>query len=272
MKNINRILLFLFFMGFISNLFGQKKYPEEWNFYLTNIEDKCASIYLNLGLNDFVPIKEKTELCWISVKLKNPNENGLTTNEESEILFKIEDEIIKKTNAKNTIYIGRITNNGYRDFYFYSKNPETFKAEFKNIENNFTDYTVELNTKEDKDWSEYLNIYPNEMDFQSIGNRSVLENLKKNGDKLIKPREVFHWIYFKNDENRQKFIEIVKKENFEIVQTQYNNENDLPYVLQIKRVDKVGYSDIDEYTLYLWNLAKENNGEYDGWETSVETE
>ncbi|MFV0145535.1 ribonuclease E inhibitor RraB [Empedobacter falsenii] len=89
---------------------------------------------------------------------------------------------------------------------------------------------------------------------------------------MIKPREVFHWIYFKNDENRQKFIEIVKKENFEIIQTQYNNENDFPYVLQIKRVDKVGYSDIDEYTLYLWNLAKENNGEYDGWETSVETE
>lgn len=258
-------------MGLISNLFGQKKYPEKWDFYFTNIEDEPASVYLNLGLYDFVPIKSKTELCWISIKLENPNKNGLTTNEESKILFKVEDEILKKVSIKNTVYIGRITNNGYRDFYFYSKNSESFKSEFKDLKKIF-DYTLEINTKEDKNWNEYLHIYPNAMDFQKMGNRSVLENLEKNGDKLIKPREVFHWIYFETDENRRNYIEIVRKENFEIVETDYDNENDLHYVLQIKRVDKVGYNNIDEYTLYLWKLAKENNGDYDGWETSVEIE
>ncbi len=34
----------------------------------------------------------------------------------------------------------------------------------------------------------------------------------------------------------------------------------------------MGYADIDDYTLDLWNLAIENNGDYDGLETSVELE
>jgi len=259
-------------MGLFSNLFGQKKYPEEWNFYLTNIEDRSASIYINLGLYNFIPIKDKTELCWISIKLKNPNENGLTTNEESEILFKIEDVIVDKLNLKNIIYIGRVTNNGFRDFYFYSKNFELFKNDYKEIINQFPDYNIELNSQDDKNWNGYLDIYPNGMDLQSMGNRDVLENLEKNGDKLTKAREVFHWIYFDNDSDRQKYIDIVKKENFEIVETNFDKKSNMPYGLQIKRTDKVGYSDIDEYTLLLWKLANENKGEYDGWETSVETE
>ncbi|NQX80824.1 MAG: ribonuclease E inhibitor RraB [Flavobacteriaceae bacterium] len=36
------------------------------------------------------------------------------------------------------------------------------------------------------------------------------------------------------------------------------------------RVDKVGYDEIDEYTLELWEKAQELNGDYDGWETSIE--
>lgn len=108
-------------MGLFSNIFGQNKYPEEWNFYLTNIDDQPASININLGLYKFIPIKDKSELCRVVVKLQNPSENGLSTNDESEILFNIEDFILNKINQKNTIYIGRITNNGYRDFSFIQR-------------------------------------------------------------------------------------------------------------------------------------------------------
>lgn len=105
-----------------------------------------------------------------------------------------------------------------------------------------------------------------------MSNRDVLENLEKNGDSLTIEREVFHWIYFKSENDRSKFILLVKEKRFEIVEEVFNTEDEYPYSLQIKRVDKVGYEDIDHYTLSLWVLANENNGIYDGWETSVEND
>ena len=257
-------------MGFLQNLFGQKKYPEDWNFYLTQIDDKPASISLNLALKKLIPVKEKTNLSWISVKLSLPTENGLITNEESAILFEIEDKILAKINPSNALYIGRMTNNGYRDFYFYSKNAESFKIEAEKISIEYPKYEISVHSKEDKNWNGYLDIYPNEMDFQSISNRSVLENLEKNGDDLTKAREVFHWIYFNNEIDRKKYIDEVVKENFEVAEKTYDKKIELPFGLQIKRIDYVGYDKIDEYTLYLWKLAQEKNGDYDGWETSVE--
>jgi len=37
-------------------------------------------------------------------------------------------------------------------------------------------------------------------------------------------------------------------------------------------VDKVNLESVDEYVLSLWQFAEECNGDYDGWETSVEKE
>ncbi|WP_051259558.1 ribonuclease E inhibitor RraB [Epilithonimonas tenax] len=129
---------------------------------------------------------------------------------------------------------------------------------------------MSVHTKEDKNWNAYLDLYPNEIDFQSISNRSVLENLERNGDNLSIAREVFHWIYFKNEIERKKYSDKVRKENFEVVEETYDQNIELPFGLKIKRLDHVDYNHIDEYTLYLWQLAKNHNADYDGWETSVE--
>lgn len=257
-------------MGFLQNLFGQKKYPEEWNFYMTTLDGKSASIYLNLALHNIIPIKDKPNLSWISVRLNSSTENGLTTDEESKILFKIEDDLLDKIDSKNALYIGRLTSDGFRDFYFYSNNAKHFESEAAKISKEYPKYEILIHSKEDKDWLAYIDIYPNEMDFQSISNRSVLENLEKNGDNLTKPREVFHWIYFDNENDLKNYLDLVSKDNFELVNKDFDKDNEHPYRLQIKRIDMVDYNEIDVYTLYLWKLAKENNGKYDGWETSVE--
>lgn len=270
-KNILTFTI-LIFMGIFSNLFGQKKIEQNWQFYITNIDDKPASIALNLALKEILPIKNFSDLCWVSVKLNNPTDNGLTNNEESDILGNIEDELIKILPEKSNIFMGRITNNGTRDFFFYTENKVEFENNAKKITLKFLRYTFDFGNKVDKNWQGYLDIYPSEMDMQSISNRDVLEQLEKNGDKLEKPREVFHWIYFKNEKDRENYLNLVTKDNFQLVNKEYNKKDEYKFFLQIKRVDKVGYEYIDDYTLYLWRIAKENNGEYDGWETSVEKE
>ena len=105
---------------------------------------------------------------------------------------------------------------------------------------------------------------------QIDANLGVINSLRNAGDKLTASREVFHWIYFKNEIERKKYSDKVRKENFEVVEETYDQNIELPFGLKIKRLDHVDYNHIDEYTLYLWQLAKNHNADYDGWETSVE--
>jgi len=114
-------------------------------------------------------------------------------------------------------------------------------------------------------------LYPLPAQFQSIQNQRVLDSLGKNGDKLTKERPVDHWIYFKSATDVDDFLSKIKDDGFEIVDNDYDVQfGDAPFRLHISRTDKVDYDSIDDYVLYLWKLAGDCNGEYDGWETSVE--
>jgi hypothetical protein len=101
----------------------------------------------------------------------------------------------------------------------------------------------------------------------------VIDNLEKNGDTLAKARPVDHWIYFKTEQDKRQFRDRIKNDGFAIISDDHDSSlGDNPYRLHISRVDKVDQDSVDEYVIYLWQLASECNGDYDGWETSIETE
>ena len=102
-----------------------------------------------------------------------------------------------------------------------------------------------------------------------LEDKHVVAYLKKNGDKLIDPREVFHWIYFKTEEDAENFKKEAEKEKFIFV-SKRKVEDSYPFQIQLKRVDKVDLKSVNEYSLLLLELAEKHNGDYDGWETSVE--
>lgn len=103
------------------------------------------------------------------------------------------------------------------------------------------------------------------------GNEKVLNSLKSNGDSLIKPRKVDHWIYFKNESDKNCFIEAIKPYNFAIEEENFDkNLGDTPYILHISRTDKVDLENADKFTSLIESKAKQCNGDYDGWETSIE--
>lgn len=97
----------------------------------------------------------------------------------------------------------------------------------------------------------------------------VVEFLKRNGDKLVVPREVFHWIYFKTEEDAENFINQTKKKNF-VLFSKSKVQDSYPFRIGIKREDKVDLKSVNKYSLYLLELAEKNNGDYDGWETHVQ--
>ena len=193
-----------------------------------------------------------------------------SSGEELEQFGEIEDQLIEKL-TKDEIFVGRITSNGLRDFYFYTKDKkiETVFYEILKKHNQFK-FTTAFEV--DGKWNKYYSLlYPTSEEFQKIGNRSVLDNLEKGGDKLIVEREVFHWMYFKTEKERDSFLKETENLGFTMV-SKDKIKDEFPYQLQIKRVDKVDEESVNDYTIQLWKLAPKYNGNYDGWETSIEKE
>jgi uncharacterized protein (TIGR01619 family) len=275
-----------FSMGLFDKLFGKTNtekpattsqpkvgHQEEWEFYFSNVNDKLASIMVDLGLKTVAPLTDKPNVVWISIKMNNPREDGLSSQEESGILGYIEDALVDKITSKhNSIYVGRLTSAGDRDLYFYFGDTTLYDKTISEVMVAYPKYQFDFGSKEDKEWGGYFDfLYPLPQQFQSIQNRRVIEQLEKGGDKLTKEREVFHWIYFKSDNDREKFLEKIKNDNFLIVDKGSDKSwGEFSYSLQIKRVDKVDQDNVDEYVIYLWKIANEIGGEYDGWETSIE--
>jgi uncharacterized protein (TIGR01619 family) len=279
------ITITVFSMGLFNKLFGKTnsekqittqtrvEHKEEWEFYFSNVDDKIGSILVDLGLKKVAPIKDKPNVVWITIKMNIPREDGLSSQEESEILGEIEDALVDKIASKhNSIYVGRLTSAGDRDLYFYLGDTTLYDKTISEVMITYPKYQFDFGTKEDKEWGGYFDfLYPSPQQFQSIQNGRVIEQLEKNGDKLTKEREVFHWIYFKSDSDREKFLEKIKNDKFAIVDKGSDKSwGEFAYRLQIKRVDKVDQNSVDNYVIYLWKLANEIGGEYDGWETSIE--
>ena len=253
----------------------QVEHKEEWDFYFSNVDDKLASLYVDFGIRKIAPIADKPNVAWISIRMNNPREDGLSSQEESEILFQIEDILVEKIISKhNSVYVGRLTSNGDRDLCFYFDDTTFFEKTISDVMVAFPKYRYDLGIKEDKEWCDYFNfLYPSPQQFQSIQNRRVVELLEKEGDNLTKEREVFHWIYFKTEEDREKYLDKIKNDNFIVVDKGSDKScSEYCYRLDIKRVDKVDLNSVNEYVIYLWRLANETNGDYDGWETSIEKE
>jgi uncharacterized protein (TIGR01619 family) len=275
-------------MGLFDKLFGKKEeiqsdkpvdnsiHEEEWDFYFSNVDDIIGSFFLDLGLSKVAPLKDKPNLVWISLKMNNSREDGLSSNDELGKLSEIEDRLEVFFSSKhNSIYVGRLTSNYHRDFYFYFGDTTLYDKTISEAMVAFPAYTYDFGCKEDKDWESYFEfLYPNPRQFQSIQNSKVVDHLEENGDSLTKARQVDHWIYFETEKDREDFLRKIMNDGFQVV----NKESDIdspdissfPFTLQIARVDKVDVDSVNDYVLNLWELAQECNGNYDGWETSVE--
>jgi len=246
---------------------------EDWNSYLCRVNDTVASIFLNLGLRPIAPDRARPWLLWVWVYMKEPREDGLSSSAEFDGLGIVEDHIVEALQSKvQAEFVGRITTDGRREFYFYAPRSDQFPSILSGIENSMRGYEFDSGSQEDLDWSQYLSVlYPSEEDLQKIKDTKVLEVLSRHGDNLRTPREVCHWIYFTTPGERSHFNDEVKKLGFEIkVETENRKHSaERPFCSQISRIDNVDHNAISEVTIQLFKLSKRFDAEYDGWETQV---
>lgn len=244
---------------------------EDWNFYICNVNGKLASISLDLNLRKVAPNKGKPNLLWIWVYLKWPREDGLSDSSEFESL-KVVEEKLTETLTKNFdgLLCGRITTDGRREFYYYAQSSEGLEPAVEATMRQFRDYEFDCGYQADPKWKQYLEVlYPSDKQRQCMENRKVLGVLEQKGDTLKAPRDVWHWIYFRTEEDRKRFLDDVLPLEYRIDSHPHSASSEFPFGICIVRFQSVNPSEVDDAIVELFRLAKKHRGDYDGWETQV---
>ncbi|MCG8839039.1 DUF695 domain-containing protein [Tenacibaculum dicentrarchi] len=236
----------------------------DWASYFCRVENKPASIRLNLALNEIAPIEKYNNRVWFSIKLLNPDENGLTTKEEFPAICKIEDDISEALERIGMILVGALKTNGTFDLYFYSKSIGEFEEIVNTVMKSYSNYNYATDSKTDNEWNDYFDfLYPGEYEYQTILNKRVLINLEKQGDNAESEREVDHWLYFEKEGDRNNYILKIEKIGYKVLSENIMDEGKYSYQLNISKVNNT--NTINDIVWELITLSKEDNGIYDGW-------
>ena len=93
----------------------------DFDFYMTMIEDRPASIVLDLAAGQNSPLDTHPILIVIRVPMKVPHPDGLRDGSELEALSKLEDDFTEKlATAVDAIYVGRTVCDGDTTLYLYA--------------------------------------------------------------------------------------------------------------------------------------------------------
>ena len=119
---------------------------------MCRVDDKPASICLNLALSDIAPVENYNYRISIFIKMNNPTENGLSSNEEYPVLCDIEDEVINRLETLEDIFAGTVKSQGRLELHVFTKNPEKSEEFCKEALKKFSNYQWNCSIAEDVKW------------------------------------------------------------------------------------------------------------------------
>jgi regulator of RNase E activity RraB len=245
---------------------------DRWDFYFLRVDDKPASIYLDLGAHESAPNPKLTHMAYVRLHMREARDDGLSSQTEFDALNAVEDALTAALVNEETNYVGRCTADFYRDFFFYVSQAQDWSSRVAACMRSFGNYRYEAGAREEPDWATYFSLlYPSDTDMESIENRHICEALERKGDKLSEAREIDHWAYFADKISLDAYVAEARQLGFKVREIRPPDDTCERHCAQLWRSDIPAFNAIDAVTLPLFNLAAKHGGEYDGWETFVVT-
>ncbi|MGJ7901809.1 DUF695 domain-containing protein [Lysobacter sp. 1R34A] len=243
---------------------------DDWDFYFCNIDDEPASIFVDLGLAKEAPIAGLTLAAALRVQMRQPREDGLSSQEEFRALMEIEDALQAALNDEGTLYIGRCTYAGVREFHFRLDDAGDWERRTTDAMRPFQDYAYTTAVRSDPEWDSYFRfLYPSDEERERMTNRRVCDSLEEHGDPLTQARPIDHWVYFEDIDARSAFVARTADMGVTVAELLEPDEDRQAYGVRLVGDGIPARDRIDDITLPLYRAARDHGGNYDGWECMI---
>lgn len=142
---------------FVRKLFkNMSEYPDVWAVGHADREGEAMFVRFRLGLKEAIGHPEYPYQIGIAIPLLSPNELGLVTDDEAEVLYRIEDRLTEALTLNDeAVFALALTSGGMREFIFYAKqsSPEALEVKVKALHSE--GHELQFMMKEDAQWSTY---------------------------------------------------------------------------------------------------------------------
>ena len=243
---------------------------DDWDFFPLLVDDQPASIFVDLGIRENAPLKSHPIMAYLRVRMLRPREDGLSSQDEFEELIGLEDKVTSSISHDGTsIYVGRNTSSGNRDFYFYTNDPASFEIVARAAMRGFPAYQHETGARPDPTWKTYFEfLHPSKRSMRMIWNRRVCEQLEIRGDNLNHERLIDHLVLLPSLEAQLAFARGVSAKGFSVDSLPNEPGNEGQFSVEFSRTDRP--AQIDDVVLELFDEVTRLGGIYDGWGCHVE--
>ena len=240
---------------------------DDWGNYVIEKEKGIMAVTVNykymLGKPNYknlVLVGKRTSKCF---------KNGVPNTDGLEEIYDFSDavaEVITKSTKKNRL-VGILTYQCTGFDVYYVKDTINLRNKIDSLyQKEFTNSKTYLVINRDKRWNYYKDVlYPKDESENFFMSQDLLNQLFFEGVDLTKKRKVNHYLYFKKEKNREKFLENIKSVKFKVDSLNIKKDKEYPYELQMSREDKLYPTFMAELTKVLKVYALSNKGYYDGW-------
>jgi uncharacterized protein (TIGR01619 family) len=252
--------------GIICLSVNAQKLQHDWENYIVSLNGKPVSINVDLGLKPQVPVADLPFVIIARLKLNNVDQWGMPDQSEMNELDKVEEKMVENLNRfQGAVYVGRFTQRGIREYYFYSNDTSRYQSSIGSVFLESSNFKWLAQAKKDADWENYLTVlYPSTLDLILIESRKkVDENARKNMKQL--PVSVLHYFEFQKEADCKAFLQLPVCGQYKVVQMQRNSPASTIALLISATV--VADRRWAEKTIpVLFSESKKHGGLYKGWE------
>lgn len=191
------------------------------------------------------------------------------TDIESDSFFEFletkESLIIALEHEQKAKYVGTRVNEGWNEFYFYSKNSKNLESVAALMLKD-SGYKYECSIVKDAKWDFYhKNLFPSELEFHNIQSDKIIFLLQEEGDIVSITRDVEHYASFDTATQKDRFVQNALLNGFEF-KDDISTEEFEHGVALIKKHSVIN-EEVKEIVEQLYNLIKKEHGYYEGWST-----
>ena len=242
---------------------------DQWDFYPCRIDGIEASILLNFRYELELPASATT-LYRIRLPMREPEDHGMGSAGEAAAMNALEDQLVERSEAGELLYVARIRSRAEWELVFYGAPGCT--VALQSVRDVFGERRTYVDVRPDPTWGFYREfLLPDDERRQWMHDRRLVQVLADEGDVLAKPRRVDHWAHFPTAEGRDRWVQAVQQAGFELQRAAKVENAELPFGAQVYRSDSVELTHVHDVVMELVELAEQEGGDYDGWETSVES-